>query len=118
MKCCARPRSGGSGDPIRPADVKRRVRSNWANAVLVCAKCSKKLDGGFGKKRREPLGKALRRHLQLKKGRKAAAGVVDVKCLGVCPRGAVTVINGAASREWLIVPAGADLDAVAAEAGL
>lgn len=86
--------------------------------MLVCAKCSKKLDGGFGKRGRQPLGKALRKHLHLKKGRKAAAGVVDVKCLGVCPRGAVTVINGAVSCEWLIVPAGADLDEIARETGL
>lgn len=96
------------------ARLKTRVRSNWSNAVLVCTKCSKKLDGGFGPKGRQPLGKALRKHLDLKKGRKAAAGVVDVKCLGVCPRGAVTVINGAASREWLLVPAGADLDELVA----
>ena len=100
------------------AGLKTRVRSNWANAVLVCAKCSKKLDGGFGPKGKAPLGKALRKHLHLKKGRKAAAGIVDVKCLGVCPRGAVTMVNGAASREWLPVPAGADLDAVADELGL
>lgn len=86
--------------------------------MLVCARCSKKLDGGFGEQGRQPLGQALRRHLKLKKGRKAAAGVLDVKCLGVCPRGAVTVVNGAASREWLIVPAGAALDEVAREAGL
>lgn len=98
--------------------MKTRVRSNWSSAVLVCAKCSRKLDGGFGPKGKQTLGKALRKHLHLKKGRKAAAGIADVKCLGVCPRGAVTVVNGAASREWLLVPAGADLDAVADELGL
>ena len=98
--------------------MKPHVRSNWSNAVLVCAKCSKKLGGGFGPKGKQPLGKALRKHLGLKKGRKAGAGVVDVKCLGVCPRGAVTVVNAAASREWLIVPEGADLDVVAGELGL
>ncbi len=98
--------------------MKARVQSNWSNAVLVCAKCSKKLDGGFGPKGKQSLGKALRKQLHLKKGRKAAAGIVDVKCLGVCPRGAVTVINGAASREWILVPAGADLDTVAGELGL
>ena len=65
-----------------------------------------------------PLAKALRKHLGLKKGRKGAAGIVEVKCLGVCPRGAVTVVNGAQSREWLLVPEGADLDGVAAELGL
>jgi predicted metal-binding protein len=98
--------------------LKTGIRSNWSNAVLVCTKCSKKLGGGFGPKGRTPLAKALRKHLGLKKGRKSAAGIVEVKCLGVCPRGAVTVVNGAASREWLLVPEGADLDAVARELGL
>lgn len=96
----------------------KTVRSNWADAILVCAKCSKKLDGGFGPKGRTPLGKALRKHLQLKKGRKAVAGIVEVKCLGVCPRDAVTVVNGARSREWLLVPEGADVVAVAGSLGL
>jgi predicted metal-binding protein len=94
------------------------VRSNWSNAILVCSKCSKKLDGGFGPKGKAPLAKALRKHLGLKKGRKGAAGIVEVKCLGVCPRGAVTVVNGAQAREWLLVPGGADLDEVATELGL
>jgi predicted metal-binding protein len=98
--------------------LKTGIRSNWSNAVLVCTKCSKKLGGGFGPKGRTPLAKALRKYLGLKKGRKSAAGIVEVKCLGVCPRGAVTVVNGAASREWLLVPEGADLDAVARELGL
>ena len=100
------------------ARLKTLVRSNWSDTILVCAKCSKKLGGGFGPKGKQPLGKALRKHLGLKKGRKAAAGVVDVKCLGVCPRGAVTVVNAASSREWLLVPEGADLDAVARAVGL
>ena len=100
------------------AGLKAHIRSNWSNAVLVCGKCSKKLGGGFGPKGKQPLGKALRKHLGLKKGRKAEAGVVDVKFLGVCPRGAVTVVNGSASREWLIVPEGTDLDEVARAAGL
>lgn len=100
------------------ARLKRSVRSNWSNTVLVCSKCSKKLGGGFGPKGRTPLAKALRKHLGLRKGRKGTAGIVEVKCLGVCPRGAVTVVNGAASREWLLVPEGAALDAVAEELGL
>ena len=61
---------------------------------------------------------ARRTHLVLKTGRTAAAGIVEVKCLGVCPRGAVTVVNGAQSREWLLVPEGADVGAVAEELGL
>ncbi|HTG38849.1 (2Fe-2S) ferredoxin domain-containing protein [Sphingomonas sp.] len=98
--------------------MKHEVRSNWDQAVLVCAKCSKRVGGGFGDKGKTPLAKALRRHLDLKKGRKGAAGVVEVRCLGICPRGAVVVVNGAASRVWHLVQPGADLNEVAAGVGL
>ncbi|WP_448657436.1 (2Fe-2S) ferredoxin domain-containing protein [Sphingomonas sp. CJ99] len=98
--------------------MKTRVRANWSNAVMVCAKCSKKLDGGFGKDGRTPLTKALRKHLGAKKGRKSPVGIVDVKCLGVCPRDAVTVLNGREPGVWNLVPAGADLDQVSRELGL
>ena len=86
--------------------------------ALICRKCSKKLDGGFGPGGDERLAKALRKHLSLKKGRKAAAGIVEVNCLGICPRGAVTVVDGAASRDWLLVRPGADLDELAEALGL
>ena len=86
--------------------------------MLVCRKCSKKLDGGFGPRGDERLVKALRKHLSLKKGRKAAAGIVEVNCLGVCPKGAVTVVNGADSRDWLLVRPDADLDELAGMLGL
>lgn len=98
--------------------MKDQVRSNWSNVVLVCRKCSKKLDGGFGPGGGERLAKALRKHLSLKTGRKAAAGVLEVNCLGICPKGAVTVVDGAASREWLLVRPGADLDELAENLGL
>lgn len=84
--------------------------------MLVCRKCSKKLDGGFGAKGGERLAKALKK--QVGKGRKASAGIVEVGCLGVCPKGAVTVVNGAHSRDWLLVRPGADLDALSATLGL
>ncbi|TXC70802.1 (2Fe-2S) ferredoxin domain-containing protein [Sphingomonas ginsenosidivorax] len=92
----------------------RPVRAGWAGAVLVCGKCSKKLDGGFGKGGRVSLAKALRKDLGLKKGRKAALGVVETKCLGVCPKNAVMVVDSAQPDRWLVVPAGADLDEVEA----
>ena len=98
--------------------LKDGVHSNWETAVLVCRKCSKKLDGGFGPKGDQRLAKALKKHLGLKKGRKAAAGIVEVGCLGVCPKGAVTVVNGSHAREWLLVRPGADMDDVSEELGL
>src|SRR5690606_37486277 len=78
--------------------------------VLVCRKCSKKLDGGFGAKGRTPLAKALRKLVGLKKGRKARMGIIETGCLGLCPKGGVTVVDGAHPGEWMVVYPGADLD--------
>jgi predicted metal-binding protein len=98
--------------------LKSRVGAAWENTLLICGKCSRRLDGGFGPKGRTPLAKALRKHLGLKKGRKASLGIVEVKCLGVCPAGAVIVVNGAAPGEWALVRAGAEMEAVAQGLGL
>ena len=99
---------------MAPDGVKPKVGARWERAILVCGKCSKRLDGGFGEKRRTALAKALRKFLGLKKGRKAAIGIVETKCLGLCPGGAVTVIDAAAPGEWLLVRAGTAMDEVAA----
>ena len=72
--------------------LKPRVRSNWAQTILVCAKCSKKIGGGFGAKGKTSFAKALRQQVGAGKGRKAAVGIVEVKCLGICPKRAVTVV--------------------------
>lgn len=98
--------------------LKTRIRSDWAQTILVCAKCSKKMGGGFGPAGRTSLAKALRKAVGAKKGRKSPVGIVEVKCLGVCPKHAVTVIDGARPREWVLVPEGADVEAVAEELGL
>jgi hypothetical protein len=98
--------------------LKRSVRSDWSGALLICRKCSKKLGGGFGATRKVRLAKALRKRFGLKKGRGSPIGVVEVGCLGVCPYGAVTVVDTAVPGRWRIVPAGSDLDEVAADLGL
>ena len=87
----------------------KRAKSDWGGAVLVCAKCSKKIGGGFGPKEHERLAKALRREPGFGKGRKAAVGVIEVKCLGLCPKDAVTVVDTRRPGEWLVVPAGSDV---------
>ena len=95
----------------------RTVASNWQGAVLVCRKCSKKMGGGFGPKHKKSLAKLLRRALSAKKGRKGRYGVVEVGCLGVCPRDAVTLVDTAHPERWRIVPRGADVDALAQQLG-
>ena len=92
----------------------KQARTHWSAAVLVCGKCSKKIDGGFGPKGGERLAKALRREAGFGKGRKADVGVIEVKCLGLCPKNAVTVVDTRRPGEWLVVPAGDDVAALAA----
>ncbi|WP_343046930.1 (2Fe-2S) ferredoxin domain-containing protein [Sphingomonas chungangi] len=93
------------------------MRSNWSATILVCGKCSKKLGGGFGEKGRTPLAKALRKLAGGKK-RKADFGVIETRCLGVCPKGAVTVIDAAHPGKWMLVEEGAPIDELAARLGL
>jgi len=98
--------------------MKTRVASRWRNTVLVCRKCSKKLGGGFGPDGDKPLAKALRSHVGGGKGRKAGAGIVEVGCLKICPKHAVTVVDGRHPENWLIVREGADVAEVAGMLGL
>lgn len=106
-------------DRVTPiGGLARAVASHWSGAILVCAKCSKKVDGGFGPKRRTRLAKALRKAFGLKKGRKSRAGVIEVKCLGVCPKNAVTLIDSGHPDRWRIVPVGANVAALGRDLGL
>ncbi|WP_375382143.1 hypothetical protein [uncultured Sphingomonas sp.] len=86
--------------------MKADVASDWARVLLVCGKCSKKVGRAFGEDGDRTLAKALRAELGVGKGRKAAAGVVEVKCLGLCPKGAVVVMDGAAPGRWVLVKPG------------
>lgn len=99
----------------------KTAKTEWRDLILVCKKCSKKLDGGFGPDGDKTLKKALRKYLhlpKLKKGRKAPLAVVETGCFDVCPRNAVIAVNAAQPKALLIVPAGADLFEVKARLGL
>lgn len=91
----------------------KRAKSAWGGAILVCGKCSKKVGGGFGPKGRERLAKALRQAPGFGKGRKADVGVIETRCLGLCPKHAVTVVDTNRPGEWLVVAPGEDLAALA-----
>lgn len=78
----------------------------------MCRKCSKRQGGGFGPKGKTPLAKALKKEMGGKKGRKAHVGVVEVKCLGVCPRHAVTMIDTRDPHQWLLVKPGTGIEEI------
>ena len=93
------------------------ARANWERTLLVCGKCSRKADGGFGP-RGERLAKALRRLPGFGKGRKARVGVIETKCLGFCPKRAVTIVDAARPGRWWVVKPGEDVAAVARALGI
>lgn len=97
----------------------KRVKADWREVVLVCRKCSKKLDGGFGEDGDQKLAKALRKALGAKgKGRKARAAVIEVDCLDVCPKGAVVAVRASAPKDWAVVPRGTPVKTVVERLGL
>ena len=97
----------------------KTAKTRWRDVVLVCRKCSKKLDGGgFGPDGDRSLRKALRKDLNAGKGRKADLAVIETGCFDVCPKNAVVAFNAARPEALLIVPRGADLREVKARLGL
>ena len=93
-------------------DSIRSIPVKWRSFVLVCGKCSRKLDGGFGKKGRHKLDTVLRD--ALKSAGRRELRVVRTGCLGLCPKRAVTVAWSAQPGELMAVPEGIGPDAVLA----
>ncbi len=85
----------------------------WQDVILVCRKCSRKLDGGYGPDGEDSLPRELKRGLRAA-GRRATCRVIETKCLGICPKGAVTVLAARSPGAILTVPAGMDAAAVLA----
>ncbi len=87
----------------------RSARAPFRAVVLACGKCSRKLDGGFGRRGREPVRKALKRALKTGAwGRKVR--VAETACLGLCPRRRQVLASpaGLAAGRLLVVEAGAE----------
>lgn len=86
----------------------------WRDVVLVCRKCVRKLDGeGFGPERDQALPRALKAELR-QAGRRRDVQVVETKCLGLCPKGAVSVMAGHRPGQLLAVAPGTPAQAILA----
>ncbi len=66
------------------------------------------MGGGFGDRGRDRLAAVLRAEPGFGKGRKADIGVLETKCLGLCPKHGVAVIDTRRPGQWLIVQDGDD----------
>lgn len=89
------------------------VPTPWRDVVLVCGKCTRKLEGGFGKKRRHSLRATLKEALH-EAGRRRQVRVAETGCLGLCPRKAVSLLQASRPERLHAVPAGTDMGDVLA----
>ena len=85
--------------------------TSWQDVILICRKCSKKLKGGFGHDHDQTLARALKSTLRGSPSRRSTR-IIETKCLGICPKNAVTVLPATRPAEILSIPAGMDPAAI------
>jgi hypothetical protein len=80
----------------------------------LCGKCARKMKGGYGANGKETLRTVLRAEL---KARALTRGVrvIETRCLGICPKKAVTALNASGPGRILTVPKGTGADEVLAQ---
>ncbi len=92
----------------------RSYRGPWkGQLVLVCRKCRKKIKQSGAKNKLAKLGKTLKKRARRQES-DAQIDTVGVSCLGMCPKGGVTVCTGQllARHECLILRSQDDVDAL------
>ncbi len=87
--------------------------TQWQDVIVVCRKCTRKLDGGFGPDSELTLPRALKQSLR-ETGRRHTTRIIETKCLGVCPKNAVTILSASAPAKLYTVKAGTDALAILA----
>ncbi len=90
------------------------AQAPWREIAMVCGKCSRKLHGGFGKKGKHDLADVLKAALK-DAGRRGEVRVLEVGCLGLCPKHAVSAVSSAQPGRVLAVPRGTDAGRVLAQ---
>jgi hypothetical protein len=78
-----------------------RARAKPTGIVLFCQKCPKRIDA------KDRLSKPLKRLLK-----PLGIKLVKTRCLGVCPKNALTLHDSRRPREWVIVRDGTPIDDV------
>jgi hypothetical protein len=81
----------------------------WTTIILVCGKCSRKLDGGYGPDGDIAFRSALKDELK-ERGYRHIVRIVETKCFGLCPKKAVVAVNASAPGNLLIIPRRTGID--------
>jgi predicted metal-binding protein len=77
----------------------------WNTVILLCGKCARKINGGCGPKKKQTLKDALRAELKAD-GRRRQVQIIEMRCIGICPKKAVTALNASSPGRILTVPKG------------
>jgi predicted metal-binding protein len=85
----------------------------WETVILLCGKCARKLDGGFGPKRKDSLRTALRAAVR-ESGHRREIRIMETRCMGICPKKAVTMVNASRPGAISVVPKGTSMTDVMA----
>jgi predicted metal-binding protein len=86
----------------------REIRTRptpWKTIILLCGKCARKLDGGYGPERNATLRSALRAALK-DAGHRRDVRIIETRCMGICPKKAVTAVNAGRPGTIFVVPVG------------
>ncbi len=100
-----------------PASMPHPIRSRatpWKTIVLVCGKCARKLDGGYGPEGKDTLRSTLRAELK-GRGHGREVRIIETRCMGICPKKAVTMVNASKPGTISVVPKGTPIAAVMAQ---
>lgn len=101
-------------DDQRLAGPIRNVATTTRRFIAICGKCGKKLGGGFGADAGRPLAKLLRRMVPATKGKRATLRIIETKCLDICPKGGVALLDSMQPEVVLIIAAATPLPVVMA----
>jgi predicted metal-binding protein len=85
---------------------KREIRPRptpWQSIILLCGKCARKLDGGYGPEKDATLRSALRMALK-DAGHRRDVRITETRCMGICPKKAVTAVNASRPGTIFVIP--------------
>ena len=83
-----------------------RARSTpWKAVILLCGKCARKMDGGYGLNGKDKLRTVLREAFR-EKGRRRDVRIIETRCMGICPKKAVTAMNVSRHDKIFTIPTG------------
>lgn len=87
------------------ADGTKTYSTPWTAVLLLCGKCGRKMNGGYGEDGEASLRATLKRALK-ESGHKRDTHVIETRCMGICPKNAVTALNANVPGRLVTIPRG------------